>query len=578
MTPPGDASLPGIRIDAVVTDRTGHPVLDLRPSDFELMIDGHVRPLASVALRGPHTPGVASTLAADDTAPEERQGGRVFAFVLDEFHVGPGVETERVRDGVTRFIDEHLRPADRAVVLKPLDQVNAIRFSPDRQPLRDAVASFAGRKGDFTPRSAFEQQFIGHAPETVAAARVQLMTAALNELAMQLGELDAERAAIVFFSEGFARSAPVRRGSRVLDLQGLLRAASRFHFPVYAFNPADPPAARAGDAPDPASATLQWLAAETGGASVLDGRRLSAGLQRMSGELDAYYSLTLPAGITDGRFHTIDLRAKRAGVSVRVRPGYWAPLSSELREWLRKSNDSPAAPRRALKRSALIDAWVGLVPGSGGQRQMVVTWEPTLRRSVSRERAEPVHVQLTARAAGTTLFHGTLGHGTEADSPRAARFDVPAGRVEIDMRILGAGGALLDSDVRDLTVPDMAGANATIVLSPQIIRTRTMNEFRAATTDAEALPTNARTFSRSDRLVIRVPSWAPGGESVRTGVRVLNRTGQPIRPVERSGSVAGSSQFELPLYWLAPGDYYLEFSGRTDRLESRERLAIKVTR
>jgi hypothetical protein len=38
----------------------------------------------------------------------------------------------------------------------------------------------------------------------------------------------------------------------------------------------------------------------------------------------------------------------------------------------------------------------------------------------------------------------------------------------------------------------------------------------------------------------------------------------------------GLAQFELPLSWLAPAEYYLEFSGRTANLESRERIGIRV--
>jgi VWFA-related protein len=576
---PADLSLPPIRIDAIVTDRRGRPVLDVRASDLELVVDGVVRPFERVELRAPAPAGSAGSGPAADAPVATRAGTRVFAFLLDEFHTGSGVETERVRQAMLRFIDDHLRPTDLAVVLKPLDHVTAIRFTHDRQVLRDAVTSFAGRKGDFTPRSGFEEQFIGHAPGTVIAARVQLVTVALNELAMQLGELNANRAAVVLFSEGFQRAAPVRRGSRLIDLQGLLRAASRFHFPVYTFNPADPHPAPAAAMRDPAAQTLEWLATQTGGAAVLEGTDLGSGLRRMSTELDTYYALELPQGVADGRFHPIEVRAKRAGLSVRARPGYWAPLSSEVRAWLRRmSTPASTTPRRALKRSTLIDVWVGLVPQAEGQQQMVLTWEPPPRSAASRSRPTVARIDLSARtASGATLFEGTLARSGEPSAPgEPARFNVTAGRVEIDMRLFDAAGVLLDSDIRDVTVPDVARDKSVIVLSPQIIRARTMNDFREAVEDPAAIPTASRSFARSDRLVIRVPAWATAGEKVTTGVRLLNRVGQPIRALDET-SPAGISQFELPLSWLAPGEYYLEFSGRTDRLESRERVSIRIT-
>src|SRR6185436_1296816 len=103
----------------------------------------------------------------------------------------------------------------------------------------------------------------------IAAARVQIVTASLRELAMRLGELGADRAAIVLVSGGFPREAGGRQ-LRVSDLQGLVRAASRFHQAVYAFDPSSAPPQPPGPGPrqettTPETATLQWLAAQTGG-------------------------------------------------------------------------------------------------------------------------------------------------------------------------------------------------------------------------------------------------------------------------------------------------------------------------
>src|SRR4051794_16319007 len=48
---PAGAETKPIRIDAVVTDSQGRPILDLRPSDFELLEDGVTRPIESIQLR-----------------------------------------------------------------------------------------------------------------------------------------------------------------------------------------------------------------------------------------------------------------------------------------------------------------------------------------------------------------------------------------------------------------------------------------------------------------------------------------------------------------------------------------------
>jgi VWFA-related protein len=220
--PAADASIeagpgaPPVRLDAIVTDAAGRRVLTLGPSDFDVVVNGVAQPLSGMEVRTPPRP-------------------RVFALYLDEYHVSPGPASARVREALARFIDTQLRSTDRVAVIKPLQPMSAIRFTTDREALKSAVASFEGRKGDLAPRSAFEEQFIGHAPAAVAAARAQIVTLALTELAVQLGELRADRAALVLVSEGFQRGTQglSRRQGRLPDLQGVARAASRFHFAVY---------------------------------------------------------------------------------------------------------------------------------------------------------------------------------------------------------------------------------------------------------------------------------------------------------------------------------------------------------
>src|SRR6476646_9918103 len=99
--PPSTDSDPApIRIDAVVTDANGRPIVDLRPTDFELREDGVVRPLDAVELR--MLPKAGDVVQSIQTESGEEQaakkpGARVFAFVLDKFHVSAGAAADRVR-------------------------------------------------------------------------------------------------------------------------------------------------------------------------------------------------------------------------------------------------------------------------------------------------------------------------------------------------------------------------------------------------------------------------------------------------------------------------------------------------
>jgi VWFA-related protein len=569
-----------VRIDAVVTDAQGRPILDLHPSDFELLENGVAKPLDAVEFHAlPRAAGDVTAIEneADEPRAAKEPDTRVFAFFLDEFHVSSGLSTDRVRRAMTEFVDEKLRPQDLAIVMKPLDSVNAIRFTRDHALLHGAIDGFTGRKGDYAPRTRFEELYIGRAPGAVVAARRQIVTAGLREITMRLGELNANRAAIVFVSEGFPRDIPGQRGRP--DLQGVVRASSPFHLATYTINPT----AAAEDAAPPAErersvAMLQWLASQTGGRAV-EADALVAGLARLSHDLDAYYALTYQPAQADGRFHAVEVRALRRDVVVHTRPGYWSPLGSEWRAMLASSSTTmPALSRRPLRRSNAIDTWVGIVRDTDGRARMVITWEPR-----SHGVSAPQVIALKARTtAGTALFDGRLGRvGSGSLVPSdSARFDVPTGRVEIDMTIYDAEGKAVDTDARDFDVPDLRSQQrGPVLLSPEVVRARTLRDFRSASTDPDAAPSSVRTFARGDRLLIRVPAFDASGTAVLVTAKVLNEWGQPMRDIDPLDATPrdGMPQFSLPLSWLVPGDYLIEVMGTNANGAVKERVAFKVT-
>lgn len=576
--PPNADDVP-VRIDAVVTDQKGRPILDLRPSDFELIEHGAPRPFTGVELRAAARAESAAAgpieTEADEIRAARQPGTRVFALFLDEFHVTPGESAERTREAVSRFVDEQLHPQDLALVMRPLDSVTGLRFTRDRATLHAAIAGFSGRKGDLTPGSRFEQQYIGRAPAAVAAARAQIVTAALRELTLRLGELQADRGVVVLLSEGFARGTATR-GTRIEDLEGVVRASSRFHVSMYTFNPGARAADQRDGAHDPATATLEWLASQTGGRAVLQAEDLAAGFVRMSRDLAAYYAITYRPAQADGRFHGIEVRAKRRNVDVRARPGYWAPLGGEWRA-LVAAGAMPPASRRSLRRSPRIETWIGLASDAAGRARMVITWEPRAGAPTP-----PRVVVVQARTtAGAELFNGQVapvqaGSGAQADS---ARFDVPTGRVELDMSVLDVEGKVLDTEVRDFDVPDLRSRKrGPMLLFPEVVRARTLRDFRAAVTNPDAAPSSARVFARGDRLLLRVPAYDSSGAAVEVSAKLLNEWGHPMRDIGRAdeGAGNGAAQFGLPLSWLGPGQYLIELSGANANGIVKERLAFRV--
>lgn len=579
---PAANDVPPVRLDVVVTNAKGQAVTNLKPSDFELVENGTTRPISGVELRTlPTDPGDTSPIQteADEARAARQPGTRVFGFYLDEFHVTAGPNADRARLAIQQFVDEWLRPQDLAVVVRPLDSLNAIRFTRDRALLHGAIDAFSGRKEDYAPRTRFEELYIGTAPAAVAAARHQIVVSGLRELVMQLGELQADRGVIVFVSEGFSReSQPALRSLRFPGIDGLPRASSRFHVPMYTFNPAPPGSDGPSAERDKATEMLQWIADQTGGREITGGSE-TAGLARLKHDLETYYALTYQPTAADGRFHPVEIRVRRSDVVIQARKGYWSPLGSEWRTMMANATKFPSPlATRPLRRSNIIDTWVGLLPDAAGRTRMVITWEPRARGM-----SAPEVVAVRAKTpTGTVLFDGRIGRvGSESTlTADSARFDVPIGRVEVDMSIYDVEGKVIDTDARDVDVPDLrAQKRGPILMAPEVVRARTLRDFNSATANPDAAPASGRTFVRGDRLIIRVPAFDVSGAAVQVTARILNAWGQPMRDIDSFGATPrdGLAQFALPLSWLVPGQYQIELKATSTSGAVTERVSFTIS-
>lgn len=544
-----------VRISTTVTDRQGKPVAGLGLEDFELREDGVLQQLVAVDARRP--------------AP------RRIAILLDEFHVDAAASS-RVRDAVNRFVNERLRADDAIMVWRPLDPLTAIRLDTGRGRAREAIDRFEGRRGNLAPRTRLEEDTLGRAPALIEASRAQVVLSALRALTTQLGAAPG-RSAILLVTQGFAAAPRRLSTARGLPDFGIVeRFANRYDVPVYAFDP------RSGLVePDAASVMLGRLVSETGG-TLSRGDDLAGNLARAGIDLDGGYTLTyVPARPDDGRYRPVQVSLVRREADARSRGGYLSAPSAEMRRAMREAAEGSAAvPARQLRRSPLVNVWSGVTRATATEGRVVVTWEPG-KNAAGTTRSNAARVTLKATTLdGTVLFDGMLsatraGGVTDVGAADRAEFDAPAGRVQLDMTILGIAGDQLDVDARDLEVPAMKGA-APLLLPAMLITTQSAREFRAVTLDPNPAPVPSRQFRRTERLVIRVPAYASGAR-VAVSARLLNRLAQPMRQLEALPDAGGVAQFDLPLATLAPGEYYLLFSvpGPTGPVD--QRIAFTIT-
>ncbi len=549
-----------VTIDVIPIDARGRVLEDLKPADFELKEEGTAQALESVRL--------------------VRDDARLLAIFLDEYHVSPGASTTRARAALRRFVDNHVSPRDIIIVLKPLDSLMAIHATSDLEEVRRSIDGFEGRKGDYQPRNAYERDFFAGTPARIDVARNQVALSAINALAVHLGAEPDRRKALVILSEGMAGTERHRGGEYLATLETIHRSADRANVALYTVDPRDVTDDGDGDG-------LRRIASETNGQAIAGD--LDLGLRGAATDSAAYYLLVYrSAHPEDGRFHGVQVRVKRAGASVRARDGYWAPSPDEvMRASILESINHPKPPAPLDPPphvSPIIKPWFGESRGADGKTRLTFVWEPASHIPGDRSRQmSPSRLVLTAKTTdGTVLFDGPVSPTGPAfiDDPgltsAQAVFDSPPGRLRLRMSIQDVTQKVLDQDIRDLSVRDLRGEVA--VGSPEILRARNAREFRTLAA-GDAVPVASREFSRTEHLLVRFRAYGAAGAPPVVSAKILVRSGAVVRDLEvtPADSADGANVIDLPLAWLAQGEYMLQVSATDGKKEAKDRVTFRVT-
>lgn len=611
-----------VRVDVMVTDRDGRPVTDLTEADFEVLEEGQrqtieqFRRVDLTSAAGTRAPAIRT--AIDEEIEAAREDVRLFAFFLDDYHVRSN-NAVAVREPLVRFIRTELRPTDMIGVMYPLTPIDEVLFTRDHEAVVRVIQGFRGRKYDYTPTNAFEQNYVRASTQDIERIRNAVVIDALTALSTRMGGLREGRKAIVFVSEGFTTLLPVqmrRRAGEALgipdarlagpeigideelatiasetDLYRRMRevyiAAARYNAAVYALDPRGTAAFEfdASDAPGMGAPsleadrralrstqdTLRTLAEETHGRAIVNRNALDEGLTQMLLDSSAYYLLGYATSApADGRFHRITVRVQRRGAEVRARRGFWAASEADMQ----RATSAPAAPEvagpvqqalasiaSAPRAERYVRTWVGVEPGDQGRTRVRLVWEPM--PVVPGDRREPVsQVTLTASTGnGDEVFQGPVPEGAAAavSGPQQVMFDVPPGRVDLRLSIHG-GGSTLDEELRTIEAPDLTTPEVRLS-TPRVHRARTARDIQNLNADPGAVPVAAREFSRTERLLIRFDVQGPGAERPEPAAALLNRNGQkmadlPVAPAQ----AGGTHQIDFGLNSVPAGEYLVEIT------------------
>src|SRR5262245_12454050 len=198
-----------VRVDVIVDDRKSQPVINLSQSDFEVFEDGKpvsVEQFTLVKVDGNPRPGAPPPSEIKSRNDEElianRDDVRVFVFFLDDYHVRR-VNSMTVRDPLTRFVQNQLRPNDIVALMYPLTPVTDLSFTRNHDVVVGAINNFVGRKFDYTPLNQLEQNYARYSTDQVEKIRNDVVMGALQGLSIRLGSLREGRKSVIFVSEGF---------------------------------------------------------------------------------------------------------------------------------------------------------------------------------------------------------------------------------------------------------------------------------------------------------------------------------------------------------------------------------------
>jgi VWFA-related protein len=572
-----------VRVDATVVDRNGNPVPDLTADDFEIREDGVLQAISSfkfVVADGRPTDDRSLPIRSQEHAATEaeRDDVRTFLILWDEYHIGEFESEYRARMTLEQTLLTAFGETDLVGVMDQLTPLSAIEFSRDRRALADRARKLEGRRGNYVPRSALEEEQMRHAMRSggIEALRSLVTYDAVKAAAIRLRAFGEGRKTLVVISEGFVparegRDLAVKSDPRSSDdpAVDLVRTANDSNVAIHVI---DPRGLRVGTRPN---FFLDTITRDTGGELHRSADFKQPFATAVKGASAVYLLGYARDTATDGRFHQIKVQVKRRGLDVRARSGYWAPRAEDIERAKAVAAAAELPPDITAAFSSLTpaasarqaDIFSGARPLGNGRMQVTLAW--TRRAAGPRNAAARVTVTATAQ---DVVFEGPV-------APEGTTFEADAGDLRLAFTVLSEGGDVLDRETRMMSTP-VTTPGALAISTPVVYRASTAAQSRSMQESAPAVPIHAgREFVRTDRVFVRVPLAGEGSPTATVTARLLDRRGAPLVALELARVTSGDAwQIELPLGSLGIGEYALALDATSGDQSTRALVPFRVQR
>ncbi len=143
-----------VEVDAVVTDRQGQIVRELKKEDFQVLEDGKAQTIntftfVDIPIERADRPLYSATPFEPDVRTNERAfEGRVYVMIIDDLHARFG-RSQRIKSAAKQFIERRLGANDLMAVIHTAGATsNSQEFTSNKRLLLAAVDKTQGRKLD----------------------------------------------------------------------------------------------------------------------------------------------------------------------------------------------------------------------------------------------------------------------------------------------------------------------------------------------------------------------------------------------------------------------------------------------